>query len=511
MKYALISVYDKENIVEFARELKNFKYEIISTSKTAKLLRESNINAKEISEITNFPEILDGRVKTLHPLIFGSLLADKTNIKHKEEIEKFNLKNIEIVVVNLYPFEKIIARDHTLEEAIENIDIGGVSLIRAAAKNYKNIAIVTDKRDYEKVIEELKKGEISTNFKKNLAIKSFAYISNYDIMIYNYFSNLNKNLFPENLFLSYKKVRDLRYGENPQQKASLYIENNKNINELGEILGEGRELSYNNILDINAAFKIVQDFKQPCCSIIKHTNPCSVAIGDNIEEAFFKAIKSDPLSAYGGIYGFNRKVTKNIAEGLKNFFVECIVAPDYEEEALEILKTKKKLRIIKKNLEKRKNIEIRKIGNVLLIQEEDNIENEEEIIKKCIEERVVTNKKPDEDKIEDIIFAWKLTKFVKSNGIVIAKNKRVVGIGEGQTSRVFAVEIAVKKAGKNAEDAVLASDAFFPFRDGIDEAAKGKISTIIQSGGSIRDKEVIEAANEHNMAMIFTGIRHFTH
>ncbi len=521
-KICLISVYDKQGIVNFAKELENAGYKIISTSGTAKLLAENGVCVEEISEITKFPEILDGRVKTLHPAIFGGLLADKNNEAHLSEIKNHNILPIDLVVVNLYPFKNVINREHSSDEAIENIDIGGVSLIRAGAKNYKNVAVVVDPQDYNMIEKEIKNNpnkEISLPRREKLCAKAFAYVSDYDIVIHDYFSEKFENGFSNKFFISGEKFCDMRYGENPNQNASVYKTDNiaKNFL-LDSVIYEGKKLSFNNILDLNLALKVVAEFKESACCVVKHAIPCGAAIGKNLDEAYNLAYKCDPKSAFGGIFGFNGKVTEYIANNLSKFFFECIIAKDYEDEAVNILKKKKNLRILKKDASELSSEEydIRKFSGGFMIQDEDKKHLTLDELKNL---PVVTNKKPTDEEYKAMFFADKIVKHVRSNAIVLAKSNGTstftVGIGSGQTSRVDAVKISIMKANQGNENksinSVLASDAFFPFRDGIDEAAKGGISAIIQPGGSIRDKEVIDACNEHNIAMVFTNIRHFLH
>ncbi len=525
-KVCLITVYDKRGIVNFAHSLIDAGYKIISTSGTAKLLTENEICVEEISDITKFPEILNGRVKTLHPAIFGGLLADKNNEEHISEIKKYNILPIDLVVVNLYPFKEVISKEHSIDDAIENIDIGGVSLIRAAAKNYKNVAVVVDPQDYNIIAEEIKNNpnkEISLPTREKLCAKAFAYVSDYDIAIHNYFSGRFakfENGFGNKFFISGEKFCDMRYGENPHQNAAVYKTNNIAQNFLlDSIVYEGKKLSFNNILDLNLALKVVGEFDEPACCVVKHAIPCGAAIGENLDEAYNLAYECDSKSAFGGIFGFNGKVTEYIANNISKIFFECIIAKDYEDSALEILKKKKNLRILKKdagdlNLNE---YNIRKFSGGFMIQDEDKKHLTLDELKNL---PVVTNKKPTAQEYRAMFFADKIVKHVRSNAIVLAKDSYTVGIGSGQTSRVDAVKISLMKANENKNNgndeltttsSVLASDAFFPFRDGIDEAAKGGISAVIQPGGSIRDKEVIDACNEYNIAMVFTNIRHFLH
>ena len=516
IKRAVISVSDKEGIVDFAKGLEKLGIEIISTGGTARLLKDAQIKVKLISEVTNFPEILDGRVKTLHPLIFGGILARSDNSLHQEQLAAQQIETIGLVVVNLYPFQKTISKEEVkLEEAIENIDIGGPSLLRAAAKNYQDVAVVINPQDYPIILEELEKnqGEISLETKKRLATEVFEHTSFYDGIISQY---LRKNLlkestsFPQTLNLLGEKVSDLRYGENPHQPASFYKEILVEEANLGDAvqLG-GKELSFNNLVDLGAVLEMVKDFTKPTVVFVKHTNPCGLASAKTIQEAYQKAYEGDPLSAYGSIIGINRVVDTALANLINETpFVEAVLAPDFEDKALNILKQKKNRRLIKVgDLTKRDSLvkDVKKVAGGFLVQDR-NLKNIE------IEDlKVVTNKKPNQEELEELLFAWKVVKHTKSNAIILTKNKQTVGVGAGQMSRVDSVLIAIRKSEGRSKGSYLASDAFFPFRDGIDEAAKVGITAIIQPGGSKRDEEVIEAANEHNLAMVFTGVRCFKH
>lgn len=501
-KRAFISVYDKENIVEFVKKLIEEKYEIVSTGGTYNLLKDNGIETIEVSEVTNYPEMLSGKVKSLHPNIFAGILADMTNSKEAAEIEKAAIINFDLVVVNLYPFEKVATETDNVDELIKNIDIGGVALLRAGAKNYKNITVICDKSDYKKAI----KADETT--RQELALKAFALTSNYDRIINSRLSAI----FGEKEFKSFnfEKVQDLRYGENPHQKAGLYT-NNSAVDY--EILW-GKELSYNNVLDITTAVNIVSEFYDvPAVSIVKHTAPCGVALGKDILDAYQKAFDCDPISAFGGIVAFSREVNSSIAKLLNSVFLEVVIAPDFDEDALEILKGKKNLRIVKLNasLEDYKkgvnvaNEEIKITPFGVLIQENDKKELDKDTFK------VVTKAKPTTEQIEDAIFAWKVAKHAKSNAIVIAKDFKTLAIGQGQTSRICSMEWALDYACDDAKDAVIASDGFFPAIDNIQAAAQCRIGLIIQPGGSIKDNEVIAEADKYNIAMITTGIRHFKH
>jgi len=516
IKRALISVSDKEGIIDFAKGLEKLGIEIISTGGTAQLLKDAQIKVKLISEVTNFPEILEGRVKTLHPLIFGGILFKREDLLHQKEIREQQIEQIDLVVVNLYPFEKTISQKEVeLDEAIENIDIGGPSLLRAAAKNYQDVTVVINPQDYPTLLSELREnnGEISLDTKKELAVKVFEHTSFYDGIITQYLrKNLTRELtsFPRTLNLIGEKVLDLRYGENPHQPASFYREILVEEANLGDAvqLG-GKELSFNNLVDLGAVLEIVKDFQEPTVVFVKHTNPCGLASASTIEEAYQKAYEGDPLSAYGSIIGINRRVEKPLANLInETVFVEAVLAPDFEEEALNILRQKKNRRLIKVgDLKKRDPLvkDVKKVSGGFLVQDR-NLKNLE------IEDlKVVTNKKPNQEQLEELLFAWKVVKHTKSNAIVLTKDKQVLGVGAGQMSRVDSVIIAIRKSEGRSKGSYLASDAFFPFRDGVDEAAKAGITAIIQPGGSKRDEEVIAAANEHNLVMVFTGTRCFKH
>ena len=513
-KRALISVSNKDGVIEFARELERLGYEIVSSSGTAKVLRKNGIKVIEVSEITGFPEIMGGRVKTLHPKIHGGLLAVRDNVEYMRQLEELGIVPIDIVAINLYPFEETVKKGADLDEIIENIDIGGPAMVRAAAKNYKFTTIIVDPKDYPLIIEELEeKGEISLQTRKRLSLKAFRHTALYDSIIA---SVLNEKFeinekFPEELSIPLRKGKILRYGENPHQQGALYISpvEEKGLNVAKSEVLSGKEMSFNNYLDVEGAINLVKEFKEPTCVIVKHSNPSGVAVRENLEKAYREALKRDPKSAFGGIVAFNRKVDIDTAKAITEIFLEVVIAPDFEEEAIEYIKNKKKnLRIVKvKNFNRDpEGLDYRRISGGLLIQDRDL-----ELYKDL---KIVSERKPTDRELEDLLFAFKVVKHCKSNSVVIAKDKASVGIGVGQQSRVDSLETAIKKAkefGLELNGAVLASEAFFPFRDSVDVAAKEGITAIIQPGGSIRDKEVIEAANEHNIAMIFTGMRHFKH
>ncbi len=534
VKRALISVWDKAGILEFAKELTNMGIEILSTGGTERILRKNNIPVKSVSTYTGFPEMMDGRVKTLHPKIHGGLLAMRDDPKHMEEAKKNKIDLIDIVVVNLYPFKAVIQKEGvSKEEAIENIDIGGPAMLRSAAKNFKDVAVVTSPKQYPKIIEELKqnKGAVTDKTKAQLAVEVFALTSDYDASIVNYLrENLGtgklkepKFCLTQQLVLKFDKIQDLRYGENPHQQAAFYEDKTPPLKESGRSIPvakqvedkgltqieqlQGKELSFNNIMDMDAAFSIVAEFEEPAAAVIKHTNPCGAACASNLKEAYLHALDCDPLSAFGSIVGLNRKVDAEVARAILGAgFVECIIAPGFEKETLTLFSKKKNLRLIICKLPiKGKSVEmnLKKVRGGLLIQTED--------IKELDELKAVTNVKPTKEQLASLVFAWKVMKFVKSNAIVLAKDTKTVGIGAGQMSRVDAVIIANRKAGKRAKGSCLASDAFFPKPDAIEEAARVGVVAIIQPGGSKGDEEVIKVANKHKIAMVFTGIRHFRH
>jgi len=509
MKTALISVSNKEGIVEFAKGLHNLGIKILSTSGTAKLLKENKVPVTQISDYTKSAEMVDGRVKTLHPKIFAGILAVRKNKKHMEELKKNNIDPIDIVVVNLYPFEETVAKKASFEEIIENIDIGGPSLVRAAAKNFEDVLIIVDPADYHGILGSLKNKKISNELKQNLALKAFEHTARYDTIINQYFiDRFGNGKFPEILNLSFKKKQDLRYGENPHQQAAFYKDpfiDKCCITSTRQL--HGKELSYNNILDMENAFQLIKEFEEPAVAIIKHNNPSGVATRKSIDEAFSAALDADPLSAFGSIIALNRACDKKTAEKMKECFIEVVLCPKFNDDALQILREKKNIRLMEAASVTKPcpGYFMTKVSGGLLVQTRNYTKISEKNLK------AVSKRKPTKKEIEDMLFAFKVTKHVKSNSIVFAKNNTTVGIGAGQTSRVDAVKIAASKAGEMAKGAVMSSDAFFPFRDGVDEASKAGITAIIQPGGSIRDKGVIEAADEHNMAMVFTGIRLFWH
>ena len=504
-KRALISVSDKTNIVEFAKGLEKHGFEVISTGGTYTHLKNNGVSCISIEDVTHFPEILEGRVKTLHPKIHGGLLSKRGNELHNKHVAENNIEYIDLVCVNLYPFEATVKKEGVSEEEIiENIDIGGPSMLRSAAKNFNDVAVVTDINDYEKVLEELEQGGITYETRRALAIKVFNTTASYDAAIANYF-NKKDNLVPEKLTLSYKLQDSLRYGENPHQKAYHYVQDNNESYALQNAVQlHGKEMSYNNIQDASAALDILAEFDETTCVAVKHMNPCGVATGNSVFEAYSRAYEADPVSIFGGIVAVNGKVDKETAEKMHNIFLEIILATDYDEEALEILTKKKNLRIYKLS-EKNNNHEqqIKSVRGGILVQDfNDKLADEYES---------VTEKKVDESQQRDIEFGLKVVKHVKSNAIVVVKDGQTLGIGAGQMNRVGSCKIALEQAGEKAKGAVLASDAFFPMRDSADIAADYGISAIVQPGGSIRDQESIDACNEKGVAMVFSKIRHFKH
>ena len=519
IKRALISVSDKSNIVEFAQKLIQHNIEILSTGGSAKLLAKHNIPVIEVSDYTGFPEMMDGRVKTLHPKIHGGLLG-RRNID-ASVMQAHNILEIDLVVVNLYPFKATIEKEGvSFEETIENIDIGGPAMLRSAAKNHQDVAVICDPSDYDQVIKELNNndGSLSSSTCFRLACKTFEHTAQYDGMIANHLGKVcadEKKVakdFPQTISFQYLKKDDMRYGENPHQKAALYIEENYQGACIAHATQrQGKALSYNNIADTDAALQCVLSFKTPSCVIVKHANPCGVASSDNLTNAYNKAFACDPTSAFGGIIAFNRKLDATTAQKIiQQQFVEVIIAPEITEDALEVLTAKPNVRVLACGQQKSATsaLELKKIDGGLLVQDKDNAQIEMEGL------TIVSKRQPTNQELENLLFSWRVVKFVKSNAIVYAKDNMSIGIGAGQMSRVFSSKIAIEKA-KDAsldiQNSAMASDAFFPFRDGVDAAAASGVTAIIQPGGSIKDQEVIDAANEHNIAMVFTGVRHFRH
>lgn len=515
---ALISVSDKTGLMELANVLIKCDVEIISTGGTARALRAAGIAVRDVSEITGFPEMMDGRIKTLHPRIHGGLLAIRDNVEHVEAMREHNIHGIDLVVVNLYPFEQTIAREGvTIGEAIEQIDIGGPAMIRSAAKNHNDVTVVVAPEQYGRVIAELKEnnGSISFDLRQSLAAQAFAHTSKYDAAVADYFDRITTRGSGDEPQLSatktlrLRKLNDLRYGENPHQAAALYSVND-NAASTGTLaysqLLSGKEMSFNNYVDAEAAWDLVCDFGSPACAIIKHTNPAGVGLASTLAEAYKKALATDPVSAFGGIVAFNGRVDDKAAEEVTGIFTEVVIAPEYDERALEILRTKKNLRVLQMGSTRgASTVQYRQISGGMLVQTPDEYKVTEKDLK------VVTEKQPSAEEIRALLFAWIVCKHTKSNAIVYAREDQTVGVGAGQMSRVDSVKIGAMRANLPLEGSVLASDAFFPFRDGLDEAAKHGITAVIQPGGSMRDAEVIAAANELGLAMVFTGIRHFKH
>ncbi|MGX7097580.1 bifunctional phosphoribosylaminoimidazolecarboxamide formyltransferase/IMP cyclohydrolase [Gemella bergeri] len=504
-KRALISVSDKTNIVEFAKGLEKYEYEIISTGGTFTHLKNNGVSCISIEDITHFPEILEGRVKTLHPKIHGGLLSKRGNKLHNKHIEENNIEYIDLVCVNLYPFEQTVKKiGVTEEEIIENIDIGGPSMLRSAAKNFNDVVVVTDIADYDKILKELENGSISLPTRRSLAIKVFNTTASYDAAIANYF-NKKDNLVPKKLTISYKLQDTLRYGENPHQKAYHYVQNNNESYALHNAVQlHGKAMSYNNIQDASAALDILNEFDETTCIAVKHMNPCGVAVGKDVFEAYSRAYEADPISIYGGIIAINGVIDIRTAEKMSKTFLEIILANDYEKEALDILTKKKNLRVYKLSEKNNNSVEqIKSVRGGILVQDFND--------KLADEYMDVTYKKITAEQQKDIEFGLKVVKHVKSNAIVVVKNSQTLGIGAGQMNRVGSCKIALDQAGENAKGAILASDAYFPMRDSVDLAAKYGISAIVQPGGSIRDQESIDACNEKGVAMVFSKIRHFKH
>ncbi len=518
---ALISVSDKTGIVEFARALHGQGVRLISTGGTAKLLAQEGLPVTEVAEVTAFPEMLDGRVKTLHPKVHGGLLARRDLPEHMAALQAHGIDTIDLLVVNLYPFEATVARPGcTLEDAIENIDIGGPAMVRSAAKNWKDVAVLTDASQYPKVIEELKtEGKVSQRTRFALAVAAFNRISNYDGAISDYLSSVQeggaRSAFPGQANMQFVKLQDLRYGENPHQQAAFYRDPHPAPGSLVTASQlQGKELSYNNIADADAAWECVKSFAAPACVIVKHANPCGVAVGHDALAAYAKAFKTDPTSAFGGIIAFNRPVDLAAAQAVSKQFVEVLMAPDFSPEALDLLKAKANVRVLRIELPAggrdaaRNALDIKRVGSGLLVQTADNRELA------AAELKVVTKKQPTPQEIEDLLFAWTVAKYVKSNAIVFCKGGMTMGVGAGQMSRLDSARIASIKAqhaGLSLQGTAVASDAFFPFRDGLDVVVDAGASCVVQPGGSMRDQEVIAAADERGVAMVFSGVRHFRH
>jgi phosphoribosylaminoimidazolecarboxamide formyltransferase/IMP cyclohydrolase len=521
VRRALLSVSDKTDLVEFARGLAALQIELISTGGTRRALADAGLAVKDISQITEFPEMLDGRVKTLHPRVHGGILAIRDNPQHMETIAAHGIQPIDLVVVNLYPFEATVAKPGSRhEDIIENIDIGGPSMVRSAAKNYHDVAIITDPRQYPAVLEEMRasQGSLTLETREKLAAAAFARTAAYDRAIAGYFARCTgSEPFPPVLDLLFDRKSALRYGENPHQQAAFYVEPNlaHACIASAETL-HGKELSYNNILDLDSALNLVREFDASAAAIIKHNNPCGAAVRETLAEAFARAYEGDPLSAYGGVIAFNREVDEATAMKLTepNRFVECIIAPGFSNSAYQLLATrpswKKSVRLLRTGPlgainDSARSLDFRRVDGGLLVQNRDLGGND------FASAKAATKRAPTEKEMADLHFAWLVCKHVKSNAIVLAKSGMIVGVGAGQMSRVDSVHMAVRKAGDRSKGGVMASDAFFPFRDNIDEAAKAGITAIAQPGGSMRDSESIQACDENGIAMVLTGVRHFRH
>ncbi len=517
IKQALLSVSDKAGIVEFARGLARFSVALVATGGTAKLLKDAGLKVTEIADYTGFPEMLDGRVKTLHPKVHAGILARRDVPGHMSALKGAAIPPLDLVVVNLYPFGPTVARpDCTLEEAIENIDIGGPALVRSAAKNYRHVAVVTDPADYEPLLNEMATadGAVGIEMRFRLAQKAFSHTAAYDGAISNYLTALDaagkRSRFPQRLNLQFELAQPLRYGENPHQEAAFFHDGEPAPGSLGAYRQlQGKELSYNNIADADAAWECVKSFEQPACVIIKHANPCGVAVAASLTEAYRKAFATDPTSAFGGIIAFNRDLDGKTAEALAQQFVEVVIAPALASEAAHVLAQKANIRVLAVPLAQGANArDVKSVGGGLLVQTPDTVNIGADQLK------IVTRARPSEAQIADLVFAWRVAKFVKSNAIVFCRNGQTLGVGAGQMSRIDSAQIAAikaKNAGLSLQGSVVASDAFFPFRDGVDVVAKAGAGAIIQPGGSLRDEEVIAAADEHGIAMVFTGFRHFRH
>jgi phosphoribosylaminoimidazolecarboxamide formyltransferase/IMP cyclohydrolase len=517
---ALVSVTDKSGITDFIRELASFGVEIISTGGTAKALKDAGMKVVDISDYTGFPEMMDGRLKTLHPLVHGGMLAIRDNAEHVEAMKKHGIRPIDMLVVNLYRFEETIAKGASLEDAIENIDIGGPAMVRAASKNMKYVSVVTDPTQYPKIIAEMKEtgGFVSEETNFELARDAFSLTARYDAAISNYLQGIGveEGQFPLTYTVQYRRSQTMRYGENPHQKAAFYAEpfiDQPSIASAEQLWG--KELSYNNIMDADAALDLIMEFDKPACVILKHSNPCGAAQSKaSLAEAYRKALAVDTTSAFGGIVGLNRVVDAETARAIGEIFTEVVVAPDYTPEALAILEEKKNVRILKVpaivhgQAAKKPLLSSRRVTGGLLLQERDLGAVD------LAQSKVVTKRRPTPEELEALKFAWRIVKYVKSNAVIYATADQLIGVGAGQMSRVDSSKLAIIKAGNaglSTKGTVVASDAFFPFRDGVDEAARAGATAIVQPGGSVRDAEVIQAADEHDMAMIFTGMRHFRH
>lgn len=508
---AILSVSNKEGLVDFASQLQDLQVNIFSTGGTKKALTEAGLKVQGVSDITGFPEILDGRVKTLHPHVHGGILARRDLGKHMEELDKHKITPIDMVVVNLYPFVETVSREGvSLEEALENIDIGGPTMIRASAKNFPHVLVVVDPADYPAVIEQLKAGKVEMAFRKKLAQKAFQHVALYDTAISQYL--LEGESFPADMTIALEKAYNLRYGENPHQPAALYIEKVAGHKPWGitQVKREsGPELSFNNFLDLESAWNVVSDFDEPAVAVIKHTNPCGLCSNNDLVEAYLRALAGDPIAAFGGIVAVNKVMDIALATEIDKTHYDAIIAAGYSEEALKLLGRKKSLRLVSKPKDSRsrneKTIEFRPISGGFLAQIKDFFTDEE------FKPRVVSKREPTNKEWDDMFFAWKAVRHIKSNGITLARDRTLMGMGAGQPNRSVSAQIALERAGERSRGCVLGSDAFIPFPDTVELAAKGGVTAIIQVGGSIRDKESIEAADKYDIAMVLTGVRHFKH
>ncbi len=508
---AIVSVSDKSNLVEFARRLHGIDIDIYSTGGTKKALEEAGVKVHKVAEMTGYPEILDGRVKTLHPVVHGGILARRDKPAHMEELAKNKIEPIDMVVINLYPFVQTVSKEGvTLEDALENIDIGGPTMIRAAAKNFPSVLVIVDPQDYDMIADKLARGEVTQQDRKMLAQKAFQHVAMYDTAISQYLRG--ETLFTDDMTIAMKKVNDLRYGENPHQKAAIYREQVVGRSGAGITAAtqlHGPELSFNNFLDIEAAWSTACDFDGPTIAIIKHTNPCGLCTNNDLIEAYKRALAGDPVSAFGGIVAINRPVDMSLASEIDKMHYDVLIATEFEEKALELLKRKKNMRILSLPVQagqiQRGGLDLRPINGGFLVQEADYYTEGE------FKPRTVSRREPTDQEMKDMLYAWKIIKHIKSNAIALAKDSTMLGMGAGQPNRVVSVELSLQKAGEAAKGSVLASDAMIPFPDTVEVAAKGGATAVIQTGGSIRDEEVIATADKYNMAMVLTGIRHFRH
>ncbi|MBI4288996.1 MAG: bifunctional phosphoribosylaminoimidazolecarboxamide formyltransferase/IMP cyclohydrolase [Chloroflexi bacterium] len=510
---AILSVHNKSGLIPLAQGLAALSIEMFSTGGTKKALSDAGVPVHSISDITGFPEILDGRVKTLHPAVHGGILARRDIARHREELAQQKIQPIDLVVVNLYPFRETVARSGvTLDEALENIDIGGPTMLRASAKNFPHVLVVVDPSDYGPILEQLRQGSVRLEERRRLAQKAFQHVACYDTAISQYLRNAEEG-FPPDMTIALEKQYDLRYGENPHQQAAFYREVNPlarpAVTVGGARLLSGPELSFNNILDLDSALAVVSDFSAPTVAIIKHNNSCGMASHDNLAEAYRRALSGDPVAAFGGVVALNRNVDMGTAQEIDRTHYDCLLAPDFDPNALALLSRKKGMRILALGgvppPRDASMWDLRRVAGGLLVQTPDTIRSEE------LTPKTVTRRPPTPSEMEDLLFAWRAVKHIKSNAIVLAKDKTLLGMGAGQPSRVISVEIAVKKAGDRARGSVLAGDAFFPFPDGVDLAGQAGVTAIMEPGGSVKDQEVIQIADRYNIAMVFSGARHFKH